>query len=148
MKVARASLGAYYGGGGPTLTKMRQLLVESEWFDASRIPEELVELRYRISADPADLRIASDFSLRGELEDLSDTLAAVQAPVLLAYGDSDPFAPAEVPLHLFTRLKNARLVIFKDASHHFPEERPREYLNTYYAWLEEIRNFLKEEITP
>lgn len=138
MKVAAANLGAYYGGEGPTLEKMRNLLANTEWFDASRIPDDLVEIRYNISADPADMRLASDFSTRGEMEDLSDTLAAVQVPVLLAYGDADPFAPAEVPLHLFTRLKNARLALFKDASHHFPEENPREYLATYRAWLGEV----------
>ncbi|EIF28000.1 putative hydrolase or acyltransferase of alpha/beta superfamily [Burkholderia sp. Ch1-1] len=145
MRVARTSLGAYYGGEGPTRAKMRQLLAECEWFDSSRIPDELVELRYQISVDPADLRITSDLSTRGELEDLSDALSAVQAPVLLAYGDSDPFAPPEIPLHLFTRLKNARLVIFKGASHHFPEEDPNAYLYTYRAWLDEVRQSPNKE---
>lgn len=138
MRVALDALFPYYAGEGPSPQKMRTLLARMEWYDESAIPDALVHERYRFSSRPDDIMIASDMGSRGEFENLDDTLDKVHAPVLLAYGDADPFAPPEVPLHLFSRLKSARLVLFKDASHHFPEEYPEKYLHVYRSWLTEL----------
>ena len=41
----------YYGGEGPTLEKMRQLIARLEWYNADLIPNETVVMRYEQSLD-------------------------------------------------------------------------------------------------
>ena len=134
--VAAQALAPYYEGG-PTPEKLRTLLAVAEWVDADRIPDELVAARFAISSSPEHLALQNIPHVRGVPEDLGPDLGRNTVPTLLAYGDRDPFAPAEIPVHLFSRFPDARLVLFKDASHHFPEEQPDRYLAVARPWLTE-----------
>ncbi|MGQ4619386.1 alpha/beta fold hydrolase [Nocardia sp. R7R-8] len=136
-RVVRDAVGPYLDGG-PTRDKMRTLLAAVEWFDASAIPDELVEARYQASSRAEHIeRFTRQPDVMGEAQDLDPVLHLNHVPTLLAYGDRDPFAPAEVPLYLFTRFPRARLVLVKDGAHHFPEEIPDTYLAVLTPWLRE-----------
>ncbi len=47
----RTARDVYYGGEGPTRDKMRTLITRLEWFDADRLPEETLDMRYQQSLD-------------------------------------------------------------------------------------------------
>lgn len=127
---------AYYGGEGPTREKMRQLIADLEWYDASRIPEETVDLRYQQSLDPAEMELAAHSDdLRGDWQDLEDHLRRIQAPVLFAWGMYDAFLTPDYPLMLARMVDRGHLYIMDRASHHLQEERPHDYHVVVDAWL-------------
>ncbi|MGQ4601238.1 alpha/beta fold hydrolase [Nocardia sp. R6R-6] len=132
-KVAVAAIMPFLGEPSPET--MRELLAFAEWAEAESIPDDLVHARFEASMN--HLERFSDPEVLGTSEDLGPYLDRNKVPTLVAYGDRDPWAPVEVPLHLFTRFENSRLVIVKGGSHHFPEERPDVYLSLIRAWLTE-----------
>lgn len=125
----------YFGGGGPTLEKMRRLMAEYEWFDANGIPELLVHMRYRASLWPDSLTFGKDPVRRGVPEDLTTALSAVEAPVLAVWGDNDPFGSVEYAASLGQEISRFDLVVIPETSHHPQSEKPSEY-------LEHVRKFL------
>lgn len=135
--VVRDAVGPYLDGG-PSREKMRAMLAAVEWVDQASIPDELVEARYQASASKDHIdRYVTQPDVLGDAQDFENLLHRNNVPTLLAYGDRDPFAPADVPLYLFTRTPSARLVLVKNASHHFPEEIPDTYRAILEPWLAE-----------
>jgi pimeloyl-ACP methyl ester carboxylesterase len=57
---------AYYGGTGPSREKMRQLMARLEWFDATRIPELTIDMRYEQSISAEERQINDAPSRRGK----------------------------------------------------------------------------------
>ena len=126
----------YYGGDGPSKQKMRALIARLEWYDADRIPDETVALRYEQSLDPEERALAgmSD-SPRGEWQDLTEELGRIQAPTLFLWGMYDAFLTPDYPLMLARMLPKGSLHVMDQASHHPQEERP-------HAFCSVVRGFL------
>jgi 2-hydroxy-6-oxonona-2,4-dienedioate hydrolase len=138
VRRGRQARDEYYGGVGPSLEKMRDLMARLEWFDASRIPESTVELRYRQSLGAEEVAVAAHSdSARGTPEDLSERLAEIECPVLFLWGMHDPFVPPEYALMLARRVRAGQVHVLDRASHHPQEERPREYHRVVTAFLDD-----------
>ncbi len=136
-----AALGAraraeYYGGEGPTPEKMRKLIAELEWHDPSGLPEETVRRRYEASTAPAALELAADGARRGVPENLTADLPGVRSPVLLLWGEHDPFAGPAYAHSLAARLPAADVAVLGRTSHHPAEERPAAYAALATAHLD------------
>lgn len=127
---------AYYGGGGPTREKMRDLIARLEWFDPSALPESTVEARYRQSLDPGEMALAAHSDdLRGQWQDLTDELGRIAAPVLFCWGMYDAFLSPDYPMMLARMVPGGHLYVMDRASHHLQEERPRDYHAIVSGWL-------------
>jgi pimeloyl-ACP methyl ester carboxylesterase len=132
----RAARDAYYGGEGPTPEKMRALMARLEWYDATRIPEATVRMRYEQSVDPDEVALAgASDSPRGEWQDLSRELERIAAPVLFAWGMHDAFLTPDYPLMLARMVPRGHLYVMDAAGHHLQEERPEDYHAVVSGWL-------------
>ncbi|GAA4779537.1 alpha/beta fold hydrolase [Actinomycetospora chlora] len=107
---------AYAGDGRPDATRMRRLIAGAEWWDGDRVPDALVEARFR-----ADRAAAG---APGVPEDLGDRLAHVTAPVHLVWGRHDPFAGPAYAAALADALPRADLTVLHATAHHPQSERP------------------------
>jgi len=58
--------------------------------------------------------------------DLSERLAAIRAPTLLLWSDSDPVSPLAIGRFLADRIMDARLVVVSGGTHAFANERADE----------------------
>ena len=124
----RAARDVYYGGEGPTKKKMRALISRLEWYDAYRLPEKTVEMRYQQSLDPEERALAAmSDSPRGDWQDLTEQLGRIQAPVLFMWGREDAFLTPDYPLMLSRMVPHGNLHVMNHASHHLQEERPAAY---------------------
>ncbi|MCW2713762.1 MAG: hydrolase [Frankiales bacterium] len=127
----------YYGGTGPTLAKMRDLLAEVEWADASRLPAETVRLRHEQSLDASEVALTTGAGTpRGEPEDLGEQLTRLTAPVLYLWGSSDVFVPPHYALELTGRTPGASLHVMAGTAHHPYEERPAAFAAIASAFLD------------
>ncbi len=126
----------YYGGDGPSKEKMRQLMAEVEWYDASRIPEATVAARYEMSLDPEERRLGMTPRDRGQQQDLSDLLVSLQAPVLFLWGREDAFLPLDYPLMLANMVPKGHFHVMAHAAHHLQEEQPEAYAAIVRAFLD------------
>jgi 2-hydroxy-6-oxonona-2,4-dienedioate hydrolase len=126
----------YYGGEGPTREKMRELIGSLEWYDASRLPEETVELRWRNSLNAEEIALARSANPRGEWQDLTAELGMIQAPVLFLWGMQDAFLKPEYALMLARLVPRGSLHVMDRASHHLQEERPEDYVAVVQAFLD------------
>lgn len=119
---------AYYGGTGPSLDKMRELMARLEWFDPAVIPDATVDMRYRQSLDPEEMALAArSDSPRGDWQDLSARLGEIAAPVLFCWGMHDAFLTPDYPLMLARMVPRGHLYVMDRAGHHLQEERPADY---------------------
>ncbi len=88
----------YFGGEGPTLDKMRELMASLEWYDATLIPDETVQRRYEQSLDAGEMHLAaSSDSLRGEWQDLESTPAGDPLPHAVRLGHARRLPHARLP---------------------------------------------------
>jgi pimeloyl-ACP methyl ester carboxylesterase len=128
----------YYGGEGPTLEKMRQLIARLEWHNADLLPPETVEMRYRQSLDPGEMALAArSDSPRGEWQDLTAELAQIQCPTLFFWGMNDAFLQPDYPLMLTRMVPRGQLHILDACSHHLQEERPEHYYRVVRGFLDQ-----------
>ncbi|RJG55878.1 alpha/beta fold hydrolase [Sphingobium terrigena] len=128
----------YYGGEGPTLEKMRQLIARLEWYDADLLPPETVEMRYRQSLDPGEMALAArSDSPRGEWQDLAAELTQVKCPTLFCWGMNDAFLQPDYPLMLSRMVQRGQLHILDACSHHLQEERPEHYYLIVRSFLDQ-----------
>jgi pimeloyl-ACP methyl ester carboxylesterase len=126
----------YYGGSGPSLDKMRELMARLEWYDAAAIPESTVEMRYRQSLDPEEMALAAaSDNPRGDWQDLTAELGQIQAPVLFAWGMYDAFLTPDYPLMLARMIPRGQLYVMDKASHHLQEERPHDFYMVVSGFL-------------
>ncbi|GAA2404634.1 alpha/beta fold hydrolase [Actinomadura vinacea] len=119
----------YYGGEGPTVEKMRALIADLEWHDPSGLPDRTVQLRYEASLTPAP-------DQRGVPEDLTADLPNVRSPVLLLWGEHDPFAGPAYAHAVAARLPRADVAVLGRTAHHPAEERPAAYAALAAAHLD------------
>lgn len=127
----------YYGGEGPTLDKMRQLMTRLEWFDPELLPEETVRMRYEQSLDPEEMALAAaSDNPRGDWQDLTRELADVACPALFCWGMNDDFLTPDYPLMLARMVQRGQLHVLDAASHHLQEERPEHYFHIVHGFLQ------------
>lgn len=129
----------YYGGDGPTLLKMRELMARLEWCDGRRIPEVTVRERYGSSITPWAMAVA-DGTGRGSPQSLASQLPQVPAPTLLVWGAQDPFAPPAYAADLAAMMPRAELVVLDETAHHPQAERPDDYARVVNEFLERKDN--------
>lgn len=126
----------YYGGTGPSLDKMRELMARLEWHDPSAIPESTVMMRYQQSLDPEEMALAAaSDDPRGDWQDLTAELGLVKAPVLFAWGMQDAFLTPDYPLMLARMVEHGQLYVMDKASHHLQEERPHDFYTVVSGFL-------------
>lgn len=124
----RTARDAYYGGDGPTREKMRSLITRLEWYDADRLPEETLDMRFEQSLDPQERELAAmSDSPRGEWQDLTEQLGRIEAPTLFMWGREDAFLTPDYPMMLARMVKRGNLHVMDHVSHHLQEERPGAY---------------------
>jgi 2-hydroxy-6-oxonona-2,4-dienedioate hydrolase len=127
----------YYGGEGPTWEKMRALIARLEWYDAAKIPDETVTMRYEQSLDPEERALAGfTDDPRGDRQDLSEHLRNMRCPVLFFWGMYDGFLTPEYPLMLARMVPRGNLYVMDHASHHPQEERPAEFHRVVSSFLD------------
>lgn len=134
----RAARDRYYGGTGPSLDKMRDLISHLEWFDAAKLPEATVEIRYRQSLDPQEMALAAmSDNPRGDWQDLTDILKDVACPTMFCWGLNDAFLTPDYPLMLTRMVQRGQLHILDAASHHLQEERPEHFFQIVHGFLQQ-----------
>lgn len=130
-------------GYQPSPEAMRRL-VELFAYDQAIVTDELVEMRYRASAEP---RVRDAFAAmfpeprqRG-VDDLAlstEELRRIERPVLLAHGYHDRIVPLRATsLPLMDLLPNAQLHAFGRSGHWVMIEQAREFTTTVLAFLQE-----------
>ena len=128
----------YYGGEGPTLQKMRELIARLEWYDGDKIPEETVRMRYEQSLDSEEMALAAaSDNPRGEWQDLTAELAEVACPTLFCWGLQDAFLTPDYPMMLTRMVQRGQLHILDASSHHLQEERPEHYFQIVHGFLQQ-----------
>ncbi|MGA6155358.1 alpha/beta fold hydrolase [Stenotrophomonas sp. NPDC087984] len=126
----------YYGGTGPSWEKMRDLIARMEWYDAGAVPDDTVTLRYEQSLDPEETALAgASDNPRGDWQDLTAELGAIQAPTLFIWGMYDAFLTPDYPLMLARMVPRGNLHIMDQVSHHLQEERPHDYYTAVTGFL-------------
>jgi pimeloyl-ACP methyl ester carboxylesterase len=127
----------YYDGDGPTEQKMRRLLELMEWYEASAIPDELVELRLRQSLAPELVAAGSGLTNTWVNEDLRERLHQVQSPTLFVYGRHDVFATPGYVQSLADSVQDGSVHIMGGTGHHLAEERPTAFAALVRAFFSE-----------
>ncbi|MFK7830618.1 MAG: alpha/beta fold hydrolase [Congregibacter sp.] len=128
----------YYGGDGPSLEKMRELIGNLEWFDREKIPEETVRLRYEQSMDEEERALAAHSdNPRGDWQDLTNVLPTVTCPTLFCWGLQDDFLTPDYPMMLCRMVPSGQLHVLDRASHHLQEERPEHYFHIVHGFLQQ-----------
>ena len=127
----------YYGGTGPSLAKMADLMARLEWYDRARMPAATVRMRYEQSIDPEEMALAArSDSPRGDWQDLSAELPRITAPVLFCWGMHDAFLTPDYPLMLARMVPCGQLYVMDRAGHHLQEERPHDYYHVVTGFLD------------
>ena len=128
----------YFGDDGPSLDKMRELMLRLEWHDPDLLPEETVEMRYRQSLDPEEMALAAKSdAARGEWQDLTEELSRVRCPTLFCWGLNDAFLTPDYPLMLARMVQRGQLHVLDACSHHLQEERPEHYFHIVRSFLDQ-----------
>jgi pimeloyl-ACP methyl ester carboxylesterase len=64
-------------------------------------------------------------------------LGSISAPTLIVAGDRDRFVPASLRQEMLERLPDARLEVFKDATHFLPLEHPQALAELIMSFAED-----------
>lgn len=126
----------YYGGEGPTRTKMRELMARFEWYDADAIPDTTVDLRFTQSLQADEIACGQVPANRGQWQELTDDLPRITCPTLFLWGMYDAFLTPDYALMLSSRVPRGNLYVMDQAAHHLQEERPDDYHRVAAAFLE------------
>ena len=106
----------YYTGAGPSRDKMRDLL-QTLVYNTSLITEEIVEERYKASADPETVELFTRRQPPLQVEDLSGEMEKVAAKTLIVWGQDDRFGALDIGLTMLRKFQNARMHIFSKCGH-------------------------------
>lgn len=128
----------YYGGEGPTREKMRALMARLEWFNAERIPDATVDMRFTQSLDAEEIALAArSDNPRGQWQDLTRELGQVACPTLFCWGLNDAFLTPDYPMMLTRMVQRGQLHVLDASGHHLQEERPQHYFRIVDAFLDQ-----------
>jgi pimeloyl-ACP methyl ester carboxylesterase len=129
---------------GPLLVRSIQSrgedLIQLAWHNPGLItPSTLENYRKPLKADNWD-RALWEFTQVNPGPDLSTQISAVDKPVLVITGDDDQIVPTEQSVRLADEIPGAKLSILPACGHVPQEECPKPFLESVFAFLDEIRN--------
>ena len=102
----------YYGGDGPSRAKMRNYL-ETIIYDRSRITDELIEDRYRVSIDPDFMRTAPEGHAKSAVvEPIWQELSRVEVETQIIWGRENRVVGFDVGLFMLGQMPKAHLNIY------------------------------------
>lgn len=114
----------YYKGEGPTREKMNKI-VRALVYDSSIITDEMLEARFKSSAEPEMVdRWTNHHPPR---EEIASRLSEIHAPTLLMWGSEDRFSPLDSGLMELKLLQNAEMHVFPKCGHWVQVERAAEF---------------------
>jgi hypothetical protein len=131
---AASPMDGFCGGEGPTPKKVRGRMADNEWYDASRILDETVNIHMAHISQPG-LHRTPRYARRqgdspGPLERATADLGAGALPV-----GEVPFVRWEYAIYLATQVKNSDVYIMDKVSHHGEEEWPANYAGIVQGFL-------------
>ncbi len=149
----------YAGGGAPAGTRwllrtpqMRHLgpliarqiqargpeLIETAWYDPSRITEETLALYKKpLQVENWD-RALWELTVASQESGLAGRLSEFTLPVLVITGDTDRIVPTEQSVRLAGELPQATLVVIPQAGHVPHEEQPAAFMEAVAAFVQSI----------
>jgi 4,5:9,10-diseco-3-hydroxy-5,9,17-trioxoandrosta-1(10),2-diene-4-oate hydrolase len=123
------SLLAYYGGDGPSRAKLEAFIRSYLVYDGASVPDDLIDVRYRASVDPAvvadpPLRRPSGPRTLWRMDLTRDPrLKTLETPTLVLWGRDDKVnRPSGGPM-LLNLLPNAELIMTSRTGHWMQWER-------------------------
>jgi pimeloyl-ACP methyl ester carboxylesterase len=123
-----------WSNGDPTYDIVRTLIIDAEWYDVSKLPEERIQARLEgLLAQKPQQGIPG---VRGESQDLTAELSKVAAPTLFFYAAQDPFLSAEYAAALSRMVQYGEVHIMGRASHHLFAERPKDFALVLHSFLD------------
>jgi 4,5:9,10-diseco-3-hydroxy-5,9,17-trioxoandrosta-1(10),2-diene-4-oate hydrolase len=126
----------YYKGSGPSIEKMRHLLLTLV-YDPSFVTDDVVRERYESSVDPEVIK--ANAAPMWERQTLEGELDRLTAPMLIIWGQDDRAAPLDVALRMLRELPDARLLVFSRCGHWAQVEHRSEFNSA-------VRNFFETEL--
>ena len=121
----------YYAGAGPTLEKLRTFILQDLVYDASQVPESLIDERFRLSVDPD---VVANPPLPGPVADprkvdllLDPRLGQIRIPTLALWGTEDKVNPASGGALLQEHMALCDLYLFSRTGHWVQWERADEF---------------------
>lgn len=132
----------YYTGTGPSLDKLRQFIREDLVYDASGIPESVIQERYQASIDPEVVAQPPLLRPKGipnfrRIDFTRDPrLAALQTPTLVLWGAQDRVNRPSGAQALQKRLPNCDVYLYARTGHWVQWERATEFNAVTIAFLQ------------
>ena len=117
----------------PTKENFR-LYLSRHIYDRNLVTDELVDYvrdQYTSRPDLIEARNAS----KSVPHDYRPQVPGVRAPAMMVHGRHDKMVPLEVSITMLGLLPDARLLVFNDAAHWAPFEKPREYARHVLSFL-------------
>jgi 4,5:9,10-diseco-3-hydroxy-5,9,17-trioxoandrosta-1(10),2-diene-4-oate hydrolase len=131
----------YYSGEGPTLKKLRQFIKEDLVYDASSVPDDVIQERFKASMDPEvvaspPLRRPRGIPSFRKIDFTRDPrLAMMQTPTLVLWGKEDKVNRPSGAQSLQKRLPNCDVYMFARTGHWVQWERAEEFNAVTGAFL-------------
>jgi 4,5:9,10-diseco-3-hydroxy-5,9,17-trioxoandrosta-1(10),2-diene-4-oate hydrolase len=142
-----SALLSYYGGEGPSREKLRSFIHDHLVYDASDVPEDLIELRYRASVDPEvvaspPLRRPSGpgalrTAMRMDFTRYRARLARCQVPTLVIWGTEDRVNRPSGGAYLARALPDCDLYLLARTGHWAQYEQAPRFNKLVLDWLED-----------
>ena len=143
------SLLSYYGGDGPSRTKLERFIRDYLVFDGSAVPDEVIDVRYASSIDPDVVanpplrRPSGPLALRTlwRMDFTRDRrLAHLQTPTLVVWGAADKVNRPSGGPALASAMPHCDLLTVADAGHWVQWERADLFNQVTTAFLTEARS--------
>lgn len=133
----------YYAGVGPTLEKLRAFVLDYLVYDASQVPQAVIEERFLASTDP---EVVANPPLIGPIKDpamvdflLDPRLKELQVRTLVLWGTEDKVNPPEGATLLQRNMPMCDVYLFSRTGHWVQWERAAEFNAVAAAFLQEGR---------
>lgn len=128
------------------LPEMVRRALEASCHDTGRVTPELVEAyRERLLVEGLE---DAYFGFLAPIDEVPPPVAleAIEAPVLVVWGDADRIIPVERALQHLPRLRRSRMVVLERCGHLPMEERPEAFLGELLPFLERHRKPWSERL--
>jgi pimeloyl-ACP methyl ester carboxylesterase len=113
-------------------------MIERAWHDASRLPDEMLELyRKPYQVENWD-KALWEFTQANQYYDLAKHLREIDVPTLVITGDDDSIVPTADSIRLAGELPHASLKVIEDCGHLPHEEQPEQFMNVVRSFLETL----------
>lgn len=124
----------YYRDGGPSISKMRDVL-QSMVHNQSVITDEFVEMRFEASSRPEVVELFTKH--RPEAQELYSELESIQAKTLIVWGQDDRASGLDGALLLLRKLQDAQLHVFPKCGHWVHVDRSEEFTRLVVSFCKE-----------